>query len=100
MFVRRSGRRQLEARARELHEAFGIKKLLLEGGGKINGSFLAADLVDELSLLLAPVVDSSVGTPMLFDAGAVPVARRLKLASVQKRLGELVWLRYTTATSR
>ncbi len=27
----------------KLRKEFGIKKLLLEGGGKINGSFLAAD---------------------------------------------------------
>ncbi|EYF08227.1 bifunctional deaminase-reductase domain protein [Chondromyces apiculatus DSM 436] len=81
----------------KLHQVFGIKKLLLEGGGKINGSFLAADLVDELSLLIAPVADGSIDTPTLFDAGAVPVARRLKLKSVQKRSGDLVWLRYTRA---
>src|SRR5512133_42488 len=31
---------------RKLQARFGIRKLLLEGGGKINGSFLAADLVD------------------------------------------------------
>lgn len=38
----------------KLYDACGIKKVLLEGGGKINGSFLAAGLVDELSLLVAP----------------------------------------------
>src|SRR5262249_30144275 len=32
----------------KLRRSFGIEKLLLEGGGKINGSFLDADLVDEL----------------------------------------------------
>ncbi|MCP3098421.1 RibD family protein [Myxococcus sp. K15C18031901] len=81
----------------KLREAFGIERLLLEGGGKINGSFLAADLVDELSVLVAPVADGSVGTPTLFDAGPRPVARRLKLHSVRKRPGDLVWLRYTRA---
>lgn len=37
----------------KLRKEFGIKKLLLEGGGKINGSLLAADLIDEMSILLA-----------------------------------------------
>lgn len=79
----------------KLRKEFGIKTLLLEGGGKINGSFLAADLIDELSVLLAPVADGSIGTPSLFDAkeGRGP-ARKLTLRSVEKRKGGLVWLRY------
>ena len=41
-----------------LGEHFGIRTLLLEGGGHINGAFLEAGLVDELSLLIAPGVDA------------------------------------------
>jgi riboflavin biosynthesis pyrimidine reductase len=79
----------------KLRRLFGIEKLLLEGGGKINGSFLAADLVDELSVLLAPVADGSVGTPSLFDAGeGKGPARPLKLLSVEERPSGLLWLRY------
>jgi len=78
-----------------LRSVFGIEKLLLEGGGKINGSFLAANLIDELSVLVAPVADASVGTPSLFDApGAERASRHLKLISVKRRPGDLVWLRY------
>ena len=77
----------------KLRSNFGIKKLLLEGGGKINGSFLAANLIDELSVLVGPVADGSIGSPTLFDAGKSP-ARRLKLLSVEKRAGDIVWLRY------
>ena len=44
---------------RKLRSSFGIRKLLLEGGGKINGSFLAANLIDELSILVGPVADGS-----------------------------------------
>jgi 2,5-diamino-6-(ribosylamino)-4(3H)-pyrimidinone 5'-phosphate reductase len=32
-----------------------MRKVLLEGGGKIKGSFPAADLIAELSVLLAPI---------------------------------------------
>lgn len=79
----------------KLRTAFGIRKLLLEGGGKINGSFLAADLIDELSVLIAPVADGGVGTPTLFDAkSGRGVARALRLISVAKLRGDLVWLRY------
>ena len=33
---------------------FGVRTLMLEGGGKINGAFLRAGLIDEVSLLVAP----------------------------------------------
>jgi riboflavin biosynthesis pyrimidine reductase len=80
---------------KKLRSIFGIKRLLLEGGGKINGSFLAANLIDELSILVAPVADGSVATPSLFDVpGRRAPVRALKLLSVEKRAGDLVWLRY------
>jgi 2,5-diamino-6-(ribosylamino)-4(3H)-pyrimidinone 5'-phosphate reductase len=80
---------------RTLRVRFGIRKLLLEGGGKINGSFLATDLIDELSILVAPIADGSIGTPSLFDvADRRTKARHLKLLSIEKRSGGIVWLRY------
>ena len=42
----------LEAALETLNQVFGIKRLLLEGGGAINGSFLAAGLVDEVNILV------------------------------------------------
>ncbi len=80
----------------KLGSKFGIKRLLLEGGGKINGTLLAADLIDELSVLVVPVADGSVGSPSLFDAGERSKARALKLMSVEQR-GDFVWLRYRRA---
>jgi len=79
----------------KLGTEFGIRKLLLEGGGKINGSFLAAGLIDELSVLVAPVADGGIGTPSLFDAeaGRGP-SRHLRLISIERLKGDLVWLRY------
>jgi 2,5-diamino-6-(ribosylamino)-4(3H)-pyrimidinone 5'-phosphate reductase len=78
----------------KLAAEFGIKRLLLEGGGKINGSFLAADLIDELSILVGPVADGSIGTPSLFDVEGRSTAKSLKLLSVEKVKGDIVWLRY------
>src|SRR6267378_2026965 len=78
-----------------LAKRFGIRKLLLEGGGRINGSFLAAGLIDELSILIAPVADGGIGTPTLFDAMAGKgLARKLRLISISRIKGDLVWLRY------
>lgn len=53
----------------KLSELFGIERLLLEGGADINGAFLRAGAVDELSLVLAPVIGAA-GDKSLF-AGAV-----------------------------
>jgi len=84
----------------KLRTKFGIKRLLLEGGGKINGSFLAANLIDELSILVGPVADGSTGTPTLFDvAKRRAPARGLRLLSMEKRAGGIVWLRYNVATA-
>lgn len=97
------GKRELDLRRvlRKLRSKFGIKRLLLEGGGKINGSFLAANLIDELSLLVTPVADGSAGTPTLFDVeeGKGP-ARSLRLISVKRLAGDIVWLRYRFAGLR
>jgi len=46
-----------------LGEHFGIRTLLLEGGGHINGAFAEAGLVDELSLLIAPGIDGRHNIP-------------------------------------
>ena len=86
----------------KLGTTFGIKRLLLEGGGRINGSFLSAGAVDELSLLLAPVVDGLMGTPAVFDyAGAAddatPKGIALTLRSCETLDGGVVWLRYDVA---
>jgi 2,5-diamino-6-(ribosylamino)-4(3H)-pyrimidinone 5'-phosphate reductase len=76
-------------------ERFGVRTLMLEGGGGINGSMLRARLVDEVSVLVAPVVDGRVGTAALFDVeGASMSPRRLALESVEQRADDVLWLRY------
>jgi len=39
-----------------LYEDFGIKRLLVEGGGTVHRSMIAAGLYDELHLILCPFV--------------------------------------------
>lgn len=39
----------------ELKTRFGIERLMIAGGGYVNGSLLQAGLVDEVSMVLAPV---------------------------------------------
>ena len=77
-----------------LNRAFGIRRLLVEGGGRLNGSLLRAGAVDELSLLLAPAVDGLAGGAALFDADDPGPPPRLTLLSSQPREGGVMWLRY------
>jgi 2,5-diamino-6-(ribosylamino)-4(3H)-pyrimidinone 5'-phosphate reductase len=80
---------------------FGIRTLLLEGGGHINGAFLQAGLVNELSLLVVPGVDGRHEIPAVFDGlsqtkkKAVP----LRLKSIECRRGDTLWLRYEVVRS-
>ncbi|MGN1442913.1 MAG: dihydrofolate reductase family protein, partial [Acutalibacteraceae bacterium] len=41
----------------KLYGLFGIEKLMISGGGLINWSFMQENLIDEVSLVLAPVAD-------------------------------------------
>jgi 2,5-diamino-6-(ribosylamino)-4(3H)-pyrimidinone 5'-phosphate reductase len=79
---------------------YGVRTLLLEGGGHINGGMLRAGLIDEISVLVAPVVDGRVGTPSVFDiAGEGVVPCRLVLDSVERRADDVLWLRYRVEPS-
>jgi riboflavin biosynthesis pyrimidine reductase len=92
----------LSAALEKFVTVFGVRTLLLEGGGRINGAMLRDGLIDEVSLLLAPVADGAVGTPSLFDAdgrGAGTGARRLVLESVERRADDVLWLRYRVAAA-
>lgn len=84
-----------------LHEHFGIRTLLLEGGGHINGGFLQAGLVDEVSLLLLPGIDGRHQIPAVFDglSETKHVAVPLKLKLVEHREGDALWIRYEVIRS-
>ena len=80
----------------KIRELFGVKTLMLEGGGKINGALLRAGLIDELSVLVAPVVDGRIGMPSLFDlAGSDSAPVQIVLQQVERRASDIVWLRYS-----
>jgi 2,5-diamino-6-(ribosylamino)-4(3H)-pyrimidinone 5'-phosphate reductase len=84
----------VELALRKVRARFGVQTLLLEGGGRINGSLLRAGLIDEVSLLVAPVADGRIGTPALFDVGGGEMPVRLGLKAVERRADDVLWLRY------
>lgn len=73
----------------KLTEYFGIRTMLLEGGSVLNGAFLKADLIDELSLVQAPVA-AGPDCKSLFD-DSVFCDFRLKETHVMK--GGVLWVR-------
>ncbi len=81
-----------------LRMEFGVERMAVLGGGHINGGFLAAGLIDEVSLLLAPGIDGRKGQTALFDGIAdmnrMPV--RLSLESVEHVGNDTLWIRYKT----
>jgi len=80
-----------------LGKHFGIKRLLLEGGGHINGAFLEAGLIDEVSLLVVPGIDGRTTIPAVFDGvnSSIKKAVQLKLKSVEQRKNGTLWIRYS-----
>lgn len=52
----------------KLKNIIGIDALLLEGGSIINGAFQRADAIDELSLVVAPIVADKDGKPLFMDS--------------------------------
>lgn len=81
----------------KLGSLFPVKRLLLEGGGSINGSMLDAGVIDEFSLLVYPLADGTGGAPTLTDLPAAvkrQPATRLKLEKVQQLEHDILWLRY------
>ena len=78
---------------REL-EAAGLERVWVIGGGNVVGQFLAADLLDEVILTLAPTF---VGRGPAVADGEFPL-RRFRLASIDRREDDDgVQLRYERA---
>lgn len=80
-----------------LYGEFGVRRLAVLGGGLINGGFLAAGLIDELSLLLAPGIDGREGWRAMFDGISDPSKQptRLALHSVERMDNDVLWIKYT-----
>ena len=85
------------ARACEiLASVFGVERMAVVGGGHINAAFLAAGLLDEVSVLIGAGIDGRGGMAAMFDG--LPMNQsltQLHLESVKPFESGAVWLRYT-----
>ncbi|WBU60568.1 dihydrofolate reductase family protein [Paracoccus albus] len=82
-----------------LGDHFGARTLLLEGGARLNGAFLAQRLIDETSTLVMPAIDGLAGMPSIYEHSASendPPAQgqAMELISAETLEGGVVWLRH------
>lgn len=72
----------------KLRSYFGIKILLLEGGSILNGAFQRAGVIDELSLVVDPVIGGE-GKPLCMDSKV----EEYRLVDLKNHDG-ILWLNY------
>lgn len=97
----------LAAMLETLNGTFGIKRLLLEGGGTVNGSFLAAGLVDEVNILVGPAFDGDSepdgqgrGQSIVSHPGGLAGKCELSFRSATPIAHGMVHLRYAVGRPR
>jgi riboflavin biosynthesis pyrimidine reductase len=74
--------------------ARGVRALLCEGGPTLNRALLAAGLVDELFLTVAPLLTGDDVPPRIVEGAALPAPATMRLAWALRHEDEL-FLRYT-----
>lgn len=77
----------------------GVRRLMVEGGGRVHTQFLTADLADELHLVVAPFFVGDPRASRFVGNGAFPFhpGRRAHLAET-RQIGDVVLLRYALST--
>lgn len=92
------GERELDLAAvvELLAKELGIDRLCVEGGPHVSGAFVHAGLVDEVSVLILPLVDGRGAHPASFEVSesAWSAPTYLTLSSAEVQDGGGVWLRY------
>ncbi|MHC2998431.1 RibD family protein [Microbacterium sp. HJ5] len=75
--------------------ARGVRRLMVEGGGRTHTQFLREDIADELQLVIAPFFVGEARAPRFVEAGAFPwtPTRRAHLVDARP-IGDVVLLRY------
>jgi len=82
----------------DLHRR-GVRRLMVEGGGRVHTQFLTRGLADELHLVVAPFFVGDAGAARFVGAGDFPwnPDHRAHLAET-RQLGDVVLLRYALSS--
>ncbi|MEV5932549.1 dihydrofolate reductase family protein [Streptomyces sp. NPDC052079] len=70
----------------------GVRRLMVEGGGRVHTQLLTEGLADELQLVLAPLFVGDADAPRLFGPGSYQ-GGRLRLVETRP-IGDVVLMRY------
>lgn len=74
----------------KLKDLMGISFLLLEGGSIVNGYFARAGAIDELSLVVAPMIAESEDKPLFMSS----TVSDFELKEIKKYDDSVIWLNY------
>lgn len=74
----------------KLKNIIGVDTLLLEGGSIVNGYFERADLIDELSLVVAPTVADAEAKPLFMNSQIADY----ELKEIKQYEDSVVWMNY------
>ncbi|MGW0839363.1 dihydrofolate reductase family protein [Streptomyces sp. NPDC002787] len=78
-----------------LGDVRGIRRLMVEGGGRVHTQLLQQGLADELQLAVAPVFVGESDAPRMFGTGAYPGGPKSRLRLLETRpVGDVVLIRY------
>ena len=73
----------------KLKTLMGINSILLEGGSIVNGYFQRSNVIDELSLVVAPIIADIKDKPLFMDS----ILSEFKLKEI-KQYDDIVWMNY------
>jgi len=83
-----------------LRQDLGIKRLLVLGGSELNAQLLAANLVDELFVTIAPKVKLGRDVPTYADGDALPREHLQRYSLIEYHaIGDEIFIRYRRAGS-
>lgn len=89
----------LRAALEELHNRYGVETVRVDSGETLNGALLRAGLVDEVSLIIHPVLVGGTSPRIIFTAAdlAGPAGTiGLRLTHLERPSEGILWLRYET----
>ncbi|MBE6045724.1 MAG: hypothetical protein E7221_03375 [Clostridiales bacterium] len=89
----------------KLQSSFGIQRILLTGGGQMNWTFLKAGCIDEINLIILPMIDGNTSSAGLFDRppggggcskqdAAAFAFSQFRLAEINRLPEDSLWLKY------